>query len=203
MRLYHSERAPNPRRVRIFLAEKGIDIEYILVDLANHEHQTAGFSAKNPLMRLPVLELDDRTYISESIAICRYFEGLHPEPCLFGRTPYEQAVTEMWNRRIELGLYAHIANAFRHTNPAMADFEKPQISEWGKANAAKIDDALAMIDLHLANSDFIAGDHFSVADISLLVAVDFLRVLRRAIPPHMHALARWHANVSARASAGA
>jgi len=203
MRLYHSERAPNPRRVRIFLAEKGIDIEYVLVDLANREHKTAEFSVKNPLMRLPVLELDDRTYISESIAICRYFEGIHPEPCLFGRTPYEQAVTEMWNRRIELGLYAHIANAFRHTNPAMADFENPQIAEWGSVNAAKIDDALAMIDAHLANSDFIAGEGFSVADITLLVAVDFLRVLRRAIPPSMRNLVRWHENVSARASAGA
>src|SRR5437763_12695237 len=133
MKLYDGGRAPNPRRVRIFLAEKGIKIATEQVDLSALQQRTPAYSAINPMQRLPVLVLDDGTVIAESIAICRYFEGLRPEPPLFGRGGKEAALGEMWNRRVELNVYAAVSAVCRHLHPARTDMEA-QVPEWGEAN---------------------------------------------------------------------
>ena len=135
MKLYDGGRAPNPRRVRIFLAEKAMSLPVEKIDLANLEHKTAEFTALNPLQRVPVLVLDDGTVITESIAICRYIEGLRPEPRLFGRGALEEALVEMWNRRVELNLYQAVSAVFRHTHPAMKDLEFPD-SRMGRGEPA-------------------------------------------------------------------
>jgi len=202
MKLYDGGRAPNPRRVRIFLAEKAMSLPVEKIDLANLEHKTAEFTALNPLQRVPVLVLDDGTVITESIAICRYIEGLRPEPPLFGRGALEEAMVEMWNRRVELNLYQAVAAVFRHTNPAMKDFES-QIPEWGEANRPRVFDFLGLLDRELKDRLFVAGDHFSVADITALVAVDFMRPAKLIVPEALANLRRWHAQVSERSSASA
>lgn len=203
MLLYDNERAPNPRRVRIFLHEKGIDVPRASIDIMTSVHKMPDFAAKNPFMRVPVLELDDGTFLSESVAICRYFEEIQPDPPLFGRTAVEKATVEMWNRRVELGPFLNIAQGFRHTNSAMAALEVPQIMDWGIANQNKIDASLALCNEALARSAFVAGDVFTIADITLLTCVDFLRVLRRTIPDSMTNLRDWHERVSHRESAKA
>lgn len=203
MRLYDNKRAPNTRRVRIFLAEKEIEIECIDVDIMVLEHKSADFEAKNPFTRVPVLELDDGTHLSESIAICRYFEALQPQPAMFGETALEKATIEMWNRRVEWGLVDHIRHGLRHTNKAMAPLEVPQVPEWGRVSQEKIDPELEIMNHGLSTTPYIAGEAFSVADITLLVGVDFLRVLKRTIPEEMTHLKRWYDDVSARSSASA
>jgi glutathione S-transferase len=191
VKLYNSPLAPNPRRVRIFLAEKNLSVPTVDVDLGGLEQKSDGFSALNPFQRIPVLVLDDGCAICESIAICRYFEEIQPDPPLFGVGPLERALVEMWQRRLELGLFLHIANAFRHSHPHMARMEVPQIAE------------LAQIDRELEGRAFIAGDRFSVADISGLVALDFARTARIAVPDELVQLRRWRAALSARPSARA
>lgn len=203
MKIIETRTAPNPRRVRIFLAEKGISVPFEDVDLKTGPLRTPEFTARNPMQRVPVLVLDDGTWIAESMAICRYFEELHPEPALFGRNPVGRAVVEMWNRRVELGLSAAVMHAFRHLHPGMADLEVPQIAEWGQANKPKALVHLRILDDQLAANAYIAGSVFSVADITALVAVDFMKPARIALPDDLHHLARWHAAVSARPSAGA
>ncbi len=203
MKLYDGGRAPNPRRVRIFLAEKGVDIPLVPVDIAKLEHKSDRFAALNPLQRLPVLELDDGTIITESVAICRYVEALHPAPSLFGRGALEEAVVEMWQRRIELNLLFPVAHFFRHTHPMMATMEVPQIPAWGEANREKMFDFLRFLDCELGARPFIAGETYSIADITALVAVDFMKPVRLAIPDELAHVRRWHAGVSARPSAGA
>ncbi|MAU95019.1 MAG: glutathione S-transferase [Fulvimarina sp.] len=200
MRLFDGGRAPNPRRTRIFIAEKAIEVPLEPVDMGRLEHRSETIASRNPLQRLPVLELDDGTVITESIAICRYFEALHPEPPLFGTTPIEIATIEMWNRRIELGLYASVAAAFRHTHPAMAEWEVPQVPVWGEANRDKAVDFLRVFDAHLAGHRFAAGDAFSVADITGVVAVDFMKPAKIALPADLANVARWYGEVSARPS---
>ncbi|MBO0903997.1 glutathione S-transferase [Jiella sonneratiae] len=203
MRLFDGGRAPNPRRTRIFLAEKGVDLELVPVDMAKLEHRSEAIASRNPLKRLPVLELDDGTIVTESIAICRYVEALHPEPALFGTTPLEIATIEMWNRRLELGLYASVAAAFRHSHPAMAEWEVPQIPAWAEANRDKAVEFLKVFDAHLAESRYAAGEGFSVADITGLVAVDFMRPAKIAMPAELTNVARWYEAVSTRPSAKA
>ncbi|MCE7027637.1 glutathione S-transferase [Jiella avicenniae] len=203
MRLFDGGRAPNPRRTRIFLAEKQVEIALVPVDMARLEHRSDEIASRNPFKRLPVLELDDGTVITESIAICRYVEALHPEPPLFGTTPIEIAMIEMWNRRLELGLYASVAAAFRHIHPAMAEWEVPQVPAWGEANRDKAAEFLHLFDGHLAANRFAAGDGFSVADITGLVAVDFMKPAKIAMPEGLSNVARWYDEVSARPSAGA
>jgi glutathione S-transferase len=202
MKLYDGGRAPNPRRVRIFLAEKAMSLPVEKIDLANLEHKTAEFTALNPLQRVPVLVLDDGTVITESIAICRYIEGLRPEPRLFGRGALEEALVEMWNRRVELNLYQAVSAVFRHTHPAMKDLES-QIPEWGEANRPRVFDFLGLLDRELKNRLFVAGDHYSIADITALVAVDFMRPAKLIMPEELANLRRWHAQVSERSSASA
>ena len=203
MKLLSAIRAPSPRRVRIFLAEKGIDIPVEDVDLAKMEHFSAEFSALNPKQRVPVLLLDDGTAISETMAICRYFEAVQPEPDLFGRTPREIALIEMWNRWIEFGLYSAIAHAFRHGHPGMAPYENPQIAAWGEANRPKVMRELAWLDESLRAREFIIGERYTVADITALVAVDFLRAIKVPVPDDHTALKRWHAAMTERPSAAA
>lgn len=203
MKLYNSPLAPNPRRVRIFLAEKNLTVPTVDVDLARLDQRSEGFTALNPFERIPVLQLDDGVAISELIAICRYFEEVHPDPPLFGVGALDRAMVEMWQRRLELGLFIHIANAFRHAHPHMARMENPQIAELAEASKPKALEAMARIDRELANREFAAGDRFSVADITGLVALDFARTARIAIPEEFERLWRWRAALAARPSARA
>jgi glutathione S-transferase len=203
MKLYNSPLAPNPRRVRIFLAEKNLNVPIVNVDLGRLEQKSDEFAAINPFQRIPVLELEDGVVLSESIAICRYFEEIHPEPPLFGVGALERATVEMWQRRLEFGLLTHIANAFRHSHPHMAQMEVPQIAELAQSSKPKAVEVMARIDRVLENRPFIAGDRFSVADISGLVALDFARTARIAIPEELSQLRRWHQQLSARPSASA
>lgn len=203
MKLIEQSRAPNPRRVRIFLAEKGITIPSEQIDIMKLEHRAAGFASLNPWQQVPVLVLDDGTAISETMAICRYIEELNPQPCLFGDTPKERAIVEMWNRRMEFGLFLRVAQAFRHTHPAMAELEKPQVKEWGEVNRVRAIEQATLLDAELAQRRFVAGDRYSVADITALVAVDFMKVARIERPAGLANLARWHAEVAARPSAKA
>ncbi len=203
MKLFDGGRAPNPRRVRIFLAEKGIEVPLIQIDMGAMGQRSEEVTKRNPLQRLPVLELDDGTVLTETVAICRYFEELHPEPALFGRGALGKATVEMWQRRMEFNLFLPVAQAFRHTHPAMKEWEVPQIAEWGEANRPKALDFLRILDLHFAASAFAAGDEFSIADITGLVAVDFMKPARIAIPDELTHLLRWHRDVKARPSATA
>lgn len=203
MKLYLSSRAPNPRRVQFFLAEKGIEVPTQMVDLAQKEHLKDEFVRLNPRRKVPVLVLDDGTIIAESIAICRYFEALQPEPNLFGTTPKEVALVEMWLRQVEIELWLPIQFAFRHLHPAMSEREVPQVKDWGEANKPKVLDFLTYLDDRLSGSAHIALDRFTVVDIVALVAIDFMRAARIAVPEDLVHLARWRAQVSARPAAQA
>jgi glutathione S-transferase len=201
MKLYDGGRAPNPRRVRVFLAEKGIAVPLVPVDMGAMGHKGAEITGRNPLQRLPVLELDDGTILTESIAICRYFEALHPEPVLFGKGALEMAQIEMWQRRMELNLLASVAAVFRHLHPAMLEWEVPQVKEWGEANRPKALDFLAILDKELAGREYAAGDKYSVADITGLIAVDFMKPAKLQVPEELSNVKRWHAALQARPSA--
>jgi glutathione S-transferase len=203
MKLYDGGKAPNPRRVRIFLAEKGIEVPLVPVDMGAMEHKGEAVAGRNPLQRLPVLELDDGTILTETVAICRYFEELHPMPPLFGTGPLERAMVEMWQRRIEFHLFMPVAQAFRHIHPAMKDWEVPQIPEWGEANKPKALEFLGMLDRELGGREFAAGDAFSIADITGLISIDFMKPARIAVPDELTHVRRWHAALKARPSADA
>jgi glutathione S-transferase len=203
MKLYDGGRAPNPRRVRIFLAEKGIAVPLEPVDLGSMGHKSEAFTAINPLQRLPALELDDGTIITESIAICRYFEALQPQPALFGEGAREVALVEMWQRRVELHLFQPVSHVFRHGHPAMKDMEVPQVPAWAEANRPRVLEFLGLLDRELASRPFVAGDRYSVADITGLVAVDFMKPAKLAVPDDLAHVRRWHAEISARPSSKA
>jgi glutathione S-transferase len=203
MKLYDGGRAPNPRRVRIFLAEKGIAIETQQVDLGALEHKGAAYTAVNPMQQVPALVLDDGTIITESIAICRYFEAQQPEPALFGNSGREAAMIEMWNRRIELRLLFGVAQVFRHLHPAMKMLEDPQVPAWGEANKPRVSQFLELLDRELASRRYAAGDRFSVADITGLVAIDLMKPAKLGLPDELTHLRRWYAEISARPSASA
>jgi glutathione S-transferase len=203
MRLYDGGRAPNPRRVRVYLAEKGIEVPLVPIDMGALEHRNEEVAERNPLKRLPVLELDDGTIITESIAICRYFEELHPDPPLFGTGALGKAIVEMWQRRIELHLMFPISQAFRHIHPAMKEWEVPQVPEWGEANKPKALEFMHFLDSELARRRFVAGDDYSVADITAMIAMDFTKPTRISIPDDLTNLKRWYGEVKARPSADA
>jgi glutathione S-transferase len=203
MKILQTQTAPNPRRVRIFLAEKGIAVPYEELDLMKGALKTPEFSKLNPLQRVPVLILDDGTPIAETMAICRYFEETQPQPALFGTGARERAIVEMWNRRMEMNLFLCVAQAFRHLHPAMAQLEVPQVTAWGEANKPRVLEMLQVMDRELAARRYIAGNDLSVADITALVAIDFMRVARIQRPPELEHLARWHGEMSARPSAKA
>lgn len=203
MKLYDTKTAPNPRRTRIFLAEKGIAVPTEQVDMVAFQHRTPEYTAINPLQRMPTLVLDDGTVITESIAICRYFEALRPEPALFGRGATEIAQVEMWNRRCEINFFANVAAVFRHLHPAMKEYEVPQVPAYAEAMRPKAIWFLELLDKELAGREFIAGDRFSIADITMLVAVDFMKPSRVVMPDTLTNVKRWHAAVAARPSAKA
>jgi glutathione S-transferase len=203
MKLFDGGRAPNPRRVRVSLAEKGLDVPLVPVDMGAMEHRADAVTRRNPLQRLPVLELDDGTVLTESVAICRYFEELHPEPALFGRGALGKATVEMWQRRLEFNLFGTVAQAFRHIHPAMKEWEVPQVPEWGEANKPKAVEFLHLFDKELASREFAAGDAYSIADITGLIAIDFMKPARIKVPEECANVLRWHASVSSRPSAAA
>ena len=203
MKLYDSRLAPNPRRTRIFLAEKGIALPVEQVDIGTMQHKTPEYAAINPLQRLPALVLDDGSIITESIAICRYFEMQQPDPPLFGVGAKDAATVEMWNRRVEMNFFASVAAVFRHTHPAMKDLEVPQLPDWAEANRPRVMWFLELIDRELATRQFVAGDRYTVADITMLVSVDFMKPARLALPESAGNVKRWHSDVSARPSAKA
>ena len=203
MKLYDTKTAPNPRRTRIFLHEKGITVPTEQVDMTTFQHKTPQYTAINPLQRMPALELDDGTVITESIAICRYFEVLQPEPALFGTGAKEIALVEMWNRRCEIHFFANVAAVFRHLHPAMKEYEVPQVPAYAEAMRPKAIWFLELLDKELASREFIAGPHYSVADITTLCAVDFMKPSRIQMPETLTNVKRWHAAVSARPSSKA
>jgi glutathione S-transferase len=203
MKLYDGGRAPNPRRVRIFLAEKGIKVPTEQVDLGALQQRTPAYTAINPMQRVPALVLDDGTVIAESVAICRYFEALNPDPPLFGRGALESALVEMWNRRVEFHLFLPVATVFQHLHPAMKQMIDPQVPAWGEANKPRIVDFLQFLDGELESRPYVAGENFTVADITAFVAVDFMRVSKLDVPAALANLRRWREAVAARPSAAA
>ena len=203
MKLYDTKTAPNPRRTRIFLAEKGIDVPAEQVDIMTQQHKSPEYTAINPLQRMPALVLDDGTVICESLAICRYFEALRPDPPLFGKGAKEIGLVEMWSRRTENNFFATVAAVFRHLHPAMKELEVPQVPAWAEANKPRVMAFLEILDAQLANNEFVAGDRYSVADITALVTADFMKPARLSIPDQLVNVKRWYAAVSARPSAKA
>ena len=203
MKLYDGGRAPNPRRVRIFLAEKNISVPVEPIDLGALQQKSPAYTAVNPLQRVPALVLDDGTVLTESVAICRYFEELNPDPSLFGRNALERARIEMWNRRMDMNFLTLVSHVFRNTHPAMKEMEVPQIPAWADANKPRIADFIALLDKELKDRRFVAGDSYSIADITGLVAMDFMKPAKLEVPEQLTNLRRWHAEVSARPSARA
>lgn len=203
MKLYGEDNpAPNPRRVRIFLAEKGLTLAHERVPLGERAHKAAGFLEKNSLGQVPVLELDDGTFLSESVSICRYLEGLHPQPSLFGQTALEQATIDMWIRRIELQLMAPIAHIWRHTHPLTAGL-LTQYKDFGESNRAHADRIYRWLDGELADKAFIAGATYSMADIVAQTTADFGRMIGVAIPEDCGRVLAWLDRVTQRSSAKA
>ena len=204
MKLYTAPRAPNPRRVDMFLAEKDIRLERVLVDLNAGEHRSAAFLARNPVARVPVLELDDGRALSETRAICTYLEGLHPLPNLMGESAEERAFIEMADRRVELGLMLTIANAIRHTHPGLAPLEQPQFPDFGRSQGDKARETARWFDAWLQQHPWMAGERFTIADITAFCAVEFARLMK-FVPgaEGLQALQAWRDRVAARPSAQA
>lgn len=206
MKLYTSQRAPNPRRVDMFLAEKGVmHIERVVLDLNQGEHRSAAFLAKNPLARVPVLELDDGRLLSESRAICTYLESVFPEPNLMGASPQERAFIEMADRRVEMHLFLAIANAVRHGHPGLAVLEQPQFPDFGRSQADKVRGIAAHFDQLLQQQTWMAGERFTIADITAFCALEFARGLLKLVPADLGLLAlqAWRNRVAQRPSAKA
>ncbi len=202
MKLYDSAAAPNPRRVRIFLAEKGIQVPIVPVDIGKAENRQPPFLAKNPLGGVPVLELDDGSFLAESVAICRYFEETQPEPPLMGTDAADRARVEMWQRRMELELMRGVTGCFQNTHKFFAG-RIPQVPEYGEVCRKAARARLAWLNDELADRPFVAGDRYTIADITALCAIDFGRVSDIRIAPDQKHLARWHESVSSRESAKA
>jgi glutathione S-transferase len=206
MKLFSAYRAPNPRRVLMFLAEKGITgIEVIDVDLNTGGHKTPEFLRKSPLAKVPALELDDGRVLTETRAICTYLEGLYPEPNLMGVDATERAFIEMADRRVELTLLLQIANAIRHTHPGLAALEQPQFADFGKSQGEKLLQTARVFDQLLQEQTWMAGDRFSIADITAFCALEFARGLMKFTPARagLSALQAWRDQIDQRPSARA
>jgi glutathione S-transferase len=202
MKLYDFTLAPSPRRVRIFLAEKGIDVELVQVDIMRNANRTPEFYKRNPLGAIPILELDDGSCLSESVAICRYFEEVQPEPPLFGFGASERAIIEMWNRRIELEIFAPVGHVWSHLSK-ISEGRGRRIPQLGEIQKGAAIERIAWLDTELGNRAFIAGDRYSIADITALCMIDFARTVEIRIQPEQTNLARWYREVSSRPSAKA
>ncbi len=194
--------APNPRRVRIFAAEKGIELPMRDLSIPAREHKSDDFVALNPRGQTPALQLDDGTVIAESVAICRYLECLHPETPLFGNGALEQAVVEMWSRRVEMILMPPVGAVWVHTHAFTAALPGRN-ADWGEANRPRVDDAMRFFDAALHDREFLAADHYTIADILLLTTVDFAGFIGISVPDDLASLRAWHTRVSARPSAAA
>lgn len=205
MKLYTFAGAPNPRRVHIYLAEKGITVPFESVDIMKRANRTPEFIEKRNVMGgLPVLELDDGSHIAESVAICRYFEATQPEPPLFGRSPKEQAIIEMWIRRIELNFMLPVGMVWVHGSPLTKSVIKHQIAEVAEQNREIVERYLGFLDGQLATRAHIAGDDFTMADIMAVTTLDFATRLNRfELAPGQRHLADWYARVCARPSISA
>ena len=202
MKLYDSAIAPNPRLVRVFLAEKGIEVPTVPVDIAKSENRQPPFLEKNPMGGVPILELDDGTIIAETVAICRYFEENQPAPPLMGTDPTDRAMVEMWRRRMELEIALPIMQTFRNLH----DYFKgriPQVPEYGELCRKSAIKRLAWLDGELTDRRFVAGDRYTIADITLLIGVDFGRASDIRISSEQKNLVRWYEEVSSRPSAKA
>ena len=202
MRLYDMRTAMNPRRVRIFLAEKGLQIPRVEIDASKRENQTADFLAINPLGKLPVLELDDGSYLTESIAICRYLESLHPEHPLFGRDAREQATVDMWLGRVESEIVLPLTSAFKHTGEYWAG-KYPQVPAFGQWWRERALESYEWLDQALANREYLATDHYTMADIALQCALIMGKPTGTPIPDHCDEVRRWYTAVTARPTARA
>jgi glutathione S-transferase len=203
MKLYNEHNpAPNPRRVRIFLAEKGLALALVHVPMRQGAHKSPEFLTKNSLGQVPVLELDDGTTLSESIAICRYLEELHPQPALFGKDAWQRAQVEMWTRRIEFALMSRIGAVWVNTHKYTAHLGT-QYKDFGESSRQRAIKAMHWLDGELKDREFIATDDYSMADIVALTTIDFAVFIGIETPPELTHLNAWHARVSARASAAA
>jgi len=205
MKLHTSQRAPNPRRVDMFIVEKGIEgIAREFVDLNAGEQRSDAFTARNPLARVPVLELDDGRFLAESRAICTYLEGLYPEPNLMGRTTEERAFIEMADRQVEMYLLATIANCVRHTHPGLATLEQPQFPDFGASQGQKLLGIARIFDARLAAQPWMAGDRFTVADITAFCGIEFARLMKfKPGDAGLQHLQAWRDRVAERPSARA
>jgi len=204
MKLYGAPMpAPNPRRVRIFLAEKGVDLPETPVDMMKREHKSPEHRARNSLGQVPTLELDDGTHISETVAICRYFEEVRPEPSLFGRTAAEKANVDMWVRRIEFQLMTPVGNFWRHAHPRTAAL-LTQYKDFGESNREAYSNAQKWLDRELSDGrPFIAGQAYSMADICALSTADFADWIGLPLEDDKPHLKAWRERVTARPSSGA
>jgi glutathione S-transferase len=204
MKLYGAPKpAPNPRRVRMFLAEKGIALDETPIDLMQREHKGPEHLARNSLGQVPTLVLDDGTAISETVAICRYFEETHPEPALFGRTAVEKAQVDMWIRRVEFQLMQPVGNFWRHAHPRTAALIH-QYKDFGESNRKAWSNAQAWLDGELADGrPFIAGADITMADVCALSTVDFAHWIGLDLDPERKSLIAWHERMKARPSADA
>jgi glutathione S-transferase len=204
MKLYHSPMAPNPDRVVFFLRAKGkldaVDLEE--VSIMKLEHKQPGYREVSPYSQVPALVLDDGTSITESRAICTYFEGVFPEPNLMGADPKERALIEMWDRRVELMLFVQFAGWFRNAHPAMAPLEVPQSPETAAKSEGAAKKMAERLNEHLGSHEFVAADRFSIADITLYVTCGFARVMKWAPHKELPHLGRWHGAMTARGFAG-
>lgn len=204
MKFYTSSRTPNPRRVAMFMAEKGLaDIQQVQIDLSTGQNRSAEFLEKNPFGRVPVLELDDGRLLSETRAICSWLEGYAPEPNLMGEGYDERAFIEMTDRRVELHLFFGIANCVRHTHPGLAVLEQPQFADFGASQGEKMRETARWLDRTLAGQPFVAGQRFTIADITAFCALEFARGLMKFRPsaegmPHLQA---WRDRIAERPSA--
>jgi glutathione S-transferase len=203
MKLYGAPMpAPNPRRVRIFLAEKGIDLPETPVDIMKREHKSDEHRARNSLGQVPTLELDDGTHISETVAICRYFDETQPDPPLFGKTPTEKAIVDMWVRRVEFAVMNPVGGYWRHAHPFTSRLLN-QFKDYGESNKEHYQGAQKWLDRELADKPFVAGEAYTMADICLLSTVDFATWIGLPMEPEFANLKAWHDRVTARPSASA
>ena len=203
MKLFVSPRAPNPRRVLMFLVEKNINgLDLINIDLNALEHKTDAYRAKSPLARVPALELDDGRVLTETRAICTYMEGLYPQHNLMGKDATERAFIEMADRRVEWYFMLPVAHCVRHTHPGLAPLEQPQFPDFGQSQAQKARETAAWLDETLQRQPWIAGDRFTIADITAFCALEFARLMRfRAGDEGLNALQAWRDRVAERPSA--
>lgn len=194
--------APNPRRVRIFAAEKGVELPTRTISIPEREQKSDEYLKLNPRGQTPALQLDDGTVIAESVAIMRYLEALHPEPPMFGTTPEEIAAIEMWSRRVEMVLMAPVGAVWVHTHPFTARIPI-RMPEWGETNRPLVEAAFRFFDQSLEGREFLAADGFTSADILLLTTFDFAKFVGCGAPDDCTHLRDWHERVSARPSASA